>query len=176
MRKIIVASANKQAAQRIKNMLSANGFRVESTFSTGAEILSYASIRPEAVILCGRLADMSVVMLSEMLPNGFDIIALMPSGHSQTVFRSNLITLCMPVNIRELVSTVKTLAVTQSQSYQRKKLRPADEEKLIMSAKQIIMERHHISESQSHKILQKRSMDSGLPLVQVASLILEEKE
>ena len=176
MRKIIIASGNKEAAQRVKNMLAVHGIQTEKLFSSGAEVLSYAVIRPEAVIICGRLPDMTAVTLAEMLPSGFDIISLTPSGRSQMIFRSNLVSLNMPLNTRELVSTVKTLAVTQNQSYQRKKLRSDDEEKLITQAKQRIMERHHISESQAHKILQKRSMDSGLPLLRVASLVLEEYE
>ncbi|MCH5191351.1 MAG: ANTAR domain-containing protein [Oscillospiraceae bacterium] len=176
MRKIVIASGNRQAAQRVKNMLAVHGIQMERLFSSGAEVLSYAVIRPEAVIICGRLPDMTAVTLAEMVPAGFDIISLTPSGQSQMIFRSNLISLNMPLNTRELVSTVKTLAVTQNQSYQRKNHRPDDEEKLITHAKQRIMERHHISESQAHKILQKRSMDSGVSMLQVASLVLEEYE
>lgn len=176
MRKIIIASGNKEAAQRVKNTLFVHGIQTEKLFTSGAEVLSYAVIRPEAVIICGRLPDMTAVTLAEMLPAGFDIISLTPSGRSQMIFRSNLISLNMPLNTRELISTVKTLAVTQNQSYQRKKLRSADEEKLISQAKQRIMERHHISEAQAHKILQKRSMDSGLSLLRIASLVLEEYE
>ena len=95
MKKIIVASVNKDAAQRVKRILSAGGFQTEGIFSSGAEVLSYASIRPEAVVVCGRLSDMSPVMLADMIPQGFDIISLLPSGQAQTVFRSNLISLYM---------------------------------------------------------------------------------
>lgn len=176
MKKIIVASVNKDAAQRVKRILSAGGFQTEGIFSSGAEVLSYASIRPEAVVVCGRLSDMSPVMLADMIPQGFDIISLLPSGQAQTVFRSNLISLYMPINTSEFLSSVRTLAVTDSQSFQRKKIRPEEERRLISGAKQIVMARHHISESQAHKILQKRSMDSGIPLIEVASLIMGENE
>ena len=80
------------------------------------------------------------------------------------------------VHITAFLSSVRTLAVTDSQSFQRKKIRPEEEQRLISGAEQIVMARHHISESQAHKILQKRSMDSGIPLIEVASLIMGENE
>ena len=176
MKKIIVASANRQAALRVKKILAAGGYQTEAVFSSGAEILSYASVRPAALIICGRLADMSAVMLSEMIPHGFDIISLLSPGSAQTVFRSNLVSLYMPINKGEFSSSVRALAVTGEQSFARSKLRPKEEEAAVERAKQIIMARHHISEDQAHKILQKRSMDSGLPLIRVAQLVLGDKE
>jgi response regulator NasT len=36
------------------------------------------------------------------------------------------------------------------------------------------MERHHISEEEAHRLLQKRSMDNGTRMAQTARLLLEE--
>lgn len=176
MKKIIVASGNRDAAHRMKKLLASGGFQAEVVASSGAEILSYSSIRPEAVIICGRLTDMSAVMLSEMLPQGFDIVALLPPGQAQMAYRSNLISLNMPLNKNELLSTVRTLTVTDSQSFQRKKIRPEEEKRILTQAKQVLMTRHHISEERAHKMIQKRSMDSGMPLIRVAALVLGENE
>lgn len=176
MRTIIVASGNKDSARRIKRLLNASDCFVENIFSSGADILAFASVRPDAVIICGTLPDMTAERLSELLPNGFDIISIVPSGQSTAAFRSNLISLYMPLNVSELTDTVRMLSRIQSDTPQRIGNRSQEEERIIYNAKRKLIGTHHISESQAHKILQKQSMDKGISLVRAAKLVLEERE
>lgn len=176
MREIIIASANERAAESIKNILQAESLFVSNIYASGSEILSYASIRPDAVIICGKLSDgMSALTLADMLPNGFDLIWLMPSGVFSPGFVSNLITLNMPVNRMDFVNTVRVLSATVSEKYERKSVRSANDEDLLTKAKQILMERHLISEREAHKLIQRKSMETGIKLLDVARLIIEEQ-
>jgi response regulator NasT len=52
--------------------------------------------------------------------------------------------------------------------------RSEEEKHLIDMAKKGLMERHHISEEEAHRLLQKRSMDNGTRMAQSARLLLEE--
>lgn len=176
MREIIIASANERAAEKIKSILQYNSLFVSNIYASGSEILSYASIRPNAIIICGKLSDgMSALTLADMLPNGFDLIWLMPSGEFSPGFVSNLITLNMPINRVEFVNTVRVLAATASEKYERKNVRSKGDEDLLSKAKQRLMERHLISEREAHKLIQRKSMDVGIKLLDVARLIMEEE-
>lgn len=174
MREIIVASQNPQAADRIRAILQSAHFFVSNIYRSGAEVLSFASIRPDAVVICGKLPDMSAVTLAGMLPNGFDAVWLVPSGEPLPAFASNLIALQMPLNRMEFLDTVRMLAATEcAPARARKTERTADEEALLRAAKAKLMERHRFSEREAHKLLQRRAMESGMRLLEVALLVTE---
>lgn len=175
MRDIIIASTNTKAAEHIRQILQSGQLFVENIFSSGAEVLYYASIRPGAVVVCGKLTDMPAVTLADMLPQNFDIVLLLPSGEPQTAFFSNMITLNMPLNRIEFLNTVRMLATTKNETYIRKEVRNESEEKLISMAKDVLMERHHLSEREAHKLLQRRSMETGMKMIDVARIIGEEQ-
>lgn len=176
MRDIIIASQNPQAAERIRAILQSAHIFASNIYRTGAEVLSFASIRPDAVVVCGKLPDMTAVTLASMLPNGFDIVWLVPSGEPEPLYRSNLITLNMPLNRMEFLNTVRMLCVNESeQTRPRKTVRSESEETLLRDAKERLMIRHHFSEREAHKLIQRRSMETGMRLLEVARLITEEE-
>lgn len=175
MREIIVASQNPQAADRIRAILQSEHIFVSNMYRSGAEVLAFASIRPDAVVICGKLPDMSAAMLAGTLPNGFDTVWLVPSGEPLPAFVSNLIALQMPLNRMEFLNTVRMLATTESECVRpRKTVRTEEEETLLHDAKARLMERHPISEREAYKLLQRRAMESGMRILEVARLVLEE--
>ncbi|MGN0559630.1 MAG: hypothetical protein ACI4K8_01075, partial [Candidatus Fimenecus sp.] len=89
MREIIVASQNPQAAERIRTILQSDHIFVANLYRSGAEVLSFASIRPDAVVICGKLPDMTAAELAGMLPNGFDMVWLVPSAEPEPMYPSN---------------------------------------------------------------------------------------
>ncbi len=173
MRDVIIASANSNAAEHIKTILQSGGIFAQSVFSTGSEVLSYTGLHTGALVICGKLSDMTAVSLANMLESGCDMIHLIPSGEAQTVFVSNMVTLYMPIERMDFLRTVKMLCATQDEKLQRRE-KNSGEEEILMKAKRIIMNRHHISEREAHKILQRRSMESGMKLVDVARMIGDE--
>lgn len=175
MREIIVASQNPQAADRIRAILQSEHIFVSNLYRSGAEVLSFASIRPDAVVICGKLPDMSAAALAGTLPNGFDTVWLVPSGEPLPAFVSNLIALQMPLNRMEFLNTVRMLATTESECVRpRKTVRTEEENTLLRDAKARLMERHRFSEREAHKLLQHRAMETGMRILEVARLVLEE--
>ncbi len=174
MREVIVVSQNPQAAERVRAILQSGRIFVGNVYRSGAEVLSYASIRPDAVVICGKMPDMSAGALASTLPNGFDVVWLVPSGTVSDTYSSNLISLNMPLNRMEFLNTVRMLAATESEHARPRKARAAEDEELLHAAKEQLMQRHHLSEREAHKLLQRRSMESGMKLSEVARLILSE--
>lgn len=172
MREIIVASQSPQAAEHVRSILQSDHIFTEKIYRSGAEVLMFASIRPDAVVICGRLPDMSAQALAELLPNGFDVIWLMPSDAPEPVYISNLVTLHLPLNRMEFLNTVRTLSANGAEISPAPR-RTAQEEELLNAAKVILQTRYQLSEQEAHTFLQKRSMESGQRLLETASQIVE---
>ena len=174
MREIIVASANARAAEHVKTILQDGQLFVNKVLTTGRDILAYASYHCDALLVLGRLNDMSAVYLAQCLPSGYDIVLLLPSGEPQTVYMSNLVTLYMPLDRAEFLDTVKLLAATSAQKNTQSAKRSEGESEILREAKKVLMNRHHISEQEAHKLLQRRSMETGLKMVELAAIIGDE--
>lgn len=175
MRDIIIASANRKSAEHIKSILQRELLFVSAVYQSGAEVLSYASIRPDAVVVCGKLSDnMPAVSLAETLPPGFDVVHLVSSSDAYQGFVSNMVELTMPLDRLEFISAVRTLVQISSEITTRKKTRSAEENDLLTLAKQRLCENYGISEREAHKKIQKMSMEQGVRLMDVARKILEE--
>ena len=51
--------------------------------------------------------------------------------------------------------------------------RREEEQKLIRAAKELLMDVNRMTEAEAHRFLQKRSMDSGMKLVEMAQYIID---
>ena len=175
MRDVIIASANRKSAEHIKSILQRDLLFVSEIYQSGAEVLSYASIRPDAVVVCGRLSvGLPAVSLAETLPPGFDVVHLVSSSDAYQGFVSNMVELTMPLDRVEFVSVVRTLTQLSSDITSRKKTRSVEENDLLTLAKQRLCENYGISEREAHRKIQKMSMEQGVRLMDVARKILEE--
>ena len=175
MRDVIIASANRKSAEHIKSILQRDLLFVSEIYQSGAEVLSYASIRPDAVVVCGRLSDgLPAVARAATLPPGFDVVHLVSSSDAYQGFVSNMVELTMPLDRVEFVSVVRTLTQLSSDITSRKKTRSVEENDLLTLAKQRLCENYGISEREAHRKIQKMSMEQGVRLMDVARKILEE--
>ena len=128
MRDVIIASANRKSAEHIKSILQRDLLFVSEIYQSGAEVLSYASIRPDAVVVCGRLVRRLTgrsLLAETALPPGFDVVHLVSSSDAYQGFVSNMVELTMPLDRVEFVSVVRTLTQLSSDITSRKKHAPS---------------------------------------------------
>lgn len=104
----------------------------------------------------------------EVLPDGFDIVALSKNGSEQ--YMGNMLTLTMPLDLNEFLQTIGILALSQSGFTRRSE----SENDYISKAKEALMSVKGMNEAQAHKYLQRVSMNSGKKLLQTAMDILDE--
>lgn len=169
MKSIIIAYPIKNTALQIKNVLENEGIPVAFVCATGASVLNIASDMRSGVIVCASvLRDMSAAALAERLPAGFDIVALSNSGRQE--YMGNYISLPLPLDREEFVSTVAILNSSESSFTNRNK---ADAD-YISQAKHILMNINSITEMQAHKYIQQLSMKSGKKLVDIARDIVDD--
>ena len=81
-----------------------------------------------------------------------------------------------PIKVFDLVNTMEMLMRTMER---RRKKRKADlknrnpkQQALVKQAKELLMERNHMTEEEAHRYIQKCSMDSGTSLTETAEMVI----
>lgn len=177
MTNIIIALPKLEDAKGIKNVLVRKGFQVVGVSTTGAQAISQADGLNDGIIICGyKLKDMVYTQLRECLPPGFEML-LIASGHLLSECKSmDVVRLSMPLKVNDLISTVEMLeeelAQRRRKARQKPKVRSIRENAAIKEAKELLMDRNHLTEEEAHKYLQKCSMDSGTNMAETALMVL----
>lgn len=176
--RIIVAFPRLDDAKKLKNILNRNGYDDILACSSASQAISAANESDGGIVLCGyRLGDMHYSELYGYLPREFRMLLIASPAKLQECSIGSIMCLEMPIHTHELISTMETMWIELSRP-KRKTLRPQpkkrtkQEQKIINDAKELLMERNHLSEEEAHKYIQKLSMDSGNNLVETAEMIL----
>lgn len=190
MRSIIVAFTDHPAAQKIRTILTYNGFNVAGVCTSGAQVLSMAGrLQDGGVILCSyRFNDMTTGFLAEQLSEEYDFLVLRHPGDAPFDRGSGIYSLQLPLQKSDLLDSLRMLLTTReirgsttsgpekSSGEARREDRPersSEERILIVKAKNVLMERNGLTEEQAHRFLQKRSMDNGSKLTDTARAVIE---
>lgn len=175
---VIVAIPKLEDARNIKNLLARNGIPVTGACTTGAQAIALADGLNGGVIICGyKLADMIYSQLHEDMPPGFEML-LMASSHviGSGMIQGGIMCISMPLKVHDFVNTVDMMISAIEQRRRRQKAKPkersAGEVQLIKEAKEILMNRNHMTEEEAHRYIQKCSMDSGTNMVETAQMVL----
>ena len=175
---IIVAFPRLDDAKKLKKVLNQNGYDDILACSSASQVISVANESDGGIVLCGyRLGDMHYSELYGYLPKEFRMLLIASPAKLKECSIGNIMCLAMPIHTHELISTMEMIWMELSRP-KRKTLRPQPkkrterEKKIISDAKNLLMERNHLSEEEAHRYIQKLSMDSGNNLVETAEMIL----
>ena len=174
---IIVIFPKAEAGKKVRDILIRAGYHDVKTCTTIAAARSFAQTFEEGLIIAYyRLPDESAIQLYEDLYAGFQMIITGPADVLEDYARDDVLMLAMPFHKSELLSTVETLLGNRAYRTKRqlsgKSARPVSEQKIIESAKALLIERNRLTEEQAHRFLQKASMNRGLTLIQAAQIVL----
>lgn len=177
MANVVVVFPKQQDARNIRNLLVRSGYAVTAVCTSGTAALQAADHLNEGIIVCGyRYADMLYDQLFENMPRTFEMLLLASERVINEGVPEGVVSIVMPLKVQELVETLEEM--TWRMDRQRKKRRMApktrseQDQKQISLAKELLMERNHITEEEAHRYLQKTSMDSGTNLVETAQMLL----
>lgn len=177
MTNIIVVLPKLEDAKKVKNLLVRSGFQVTGVCTTGAQAISQADGLHDGIVISSyKLVDMMYDQLQECLPNGFEMLLMASQSVINECYGNDIVCLSMPLKVNDLVNTLNMMAESILRRRRKRKLQPkvrsADEDAIIMHAKEILMARNHMDEGEAHRYLQKCSMDSGTNLVETAQMVL----
>ncbi len=190
MRNIIVAFTDHPAAQKIRTILTFNGFSVAGVCTSGAQVLSLTRrLTGGGVIICAnKFHDMTTEFLAEQLSLEYDFLMLTHSNDSiMNQGQGGIFSLMLPLKKSDLLDSVNMLLATRElnplirqgieKENEGKQLekpgRSPEDKRLIDAAKSVLMERNNMTEEQAHRFLQKRSMDNGSKLIDTARSVVE---
>lgn len=177
MSNIVIAFPKKEVAQNIRKILSQSGYSVQAVCSTGAQALASVNNLENGILICGsRFIDMMYMEIHDYLPPEFQMLLIASPTSIQEREVENLVCLELPMKVHELL---QTLEMMEGQiRCRRKRLRniprqrSEEDRQMIEQAKALLMDRNKFSEEEAHRYIQKRSMENGTGLVEVAQMIL----
>jgi response regulator NasT len=183
LQNIIVAFAKQTDAQNFKSILMRGGFDIGSVCQTGAQVLAAMENLGSGVVICGqRLGDMLCTELAGDMPEYFTMLLVASPAKADELMLSeyeNIVYLPTPLKKDDLFSTLSMLIegvmLRRKKIKEKRRFRSSEDQKIIDSAKAILMERHNMTEPEAHKYLQKCSMDSGTSLLETAEMVLSVK-
>ena len=177
MSNIVIAFPKKEVAQNIRKILSQSVYSVQAVCSTGAQALASVNNLENGILICGsRFIDMMYMEIHDYLPPEFQMLLIASPTSIQEREVENLVCLELPMKVHELL---QTLEMMEGQIRRRRKRfrsiprqRSEEDRQMIEQAKALLMDRNKFSEEEAHRYIQKRSMENGTGLVEVAQMIL----
>lgn len=174
MGSVIVANSNKDSARRIGTVLKTGGVLVYGLCTTGAQLLEMTGCHYRGgVALCSMdLQDMPAWELPQMAPN-YDFLFIVKPHQAEMAVGLDSACLMTPLSKPDLIASVHMLLNLAEPGISVRKNAAEDPKELAQRAKQLLMERNLFTEAQAHRFLQKKSMDTGKRLAEVAAVVLE---
>lgn len=180
MSSILVANSNEDSAKKIAAVLRSGGLNVSGVCASGSQVINFTNRHYQGgVVVCSeKLKDMPSVNLPRVVGSNYDFIFILKAQPANPTDNQAYIGLFMPINRIELISTINMLldlSGISSLSIKKKLANPSlDEKGVIESAKNLLIERNHMTEAQAHRFIQKKSMDNGKKMVETALIILNQ--
>lgn len=244
MRQLIIAFSDQALAQKVRSLLQSHGLEVSAVCASAAQILqSVDRFRGGGLVLCPwQLPDNTALGLIELLPDDFDVLAIVSSRQGMPSAHPGLYPLSQPFQATVLTESIRQLLETRQLSYTslapllesngraserasgfsnrsaassgqippaqanghrmpgaaanygKARInatdpavrngpstsasdgrlngegphRSAEDQKIIEQAKYLLMNRKQMTEAEAHRYLQKKSMESGVRLVDLA--------
>lgn len=174
---IIVVLPKPEDAKGIRGLLRKNGFQVNAVCTTGSQALGKIDELNDGIVICGyRLPDMMYCELHDCLPKGFDMLLIASRRVLQDCLGDGIMCLALPLKVYDLINTLDMMSQAVERRRRRARRKPRErnpeEEAFIREAKELLMNRNHMSEEEAYRYLQKCSMDSGTNMVETSQMVL----
>ncbi len=174
--KVIVAFEGEKTAQRFAEIIESSYVAKCIICHSADEVKRTVEKRDVHVVISGyKLHGWTAMDLAEDLPATTMMLVVATQSQLDLCELDDIFPLPAPVSRADLTIAVR-MAMQMGRRLERL-IRPkrSDEEKQIIDrAKQALMKKYDITEDQAHRMIQKRSMDNGTRMVQMARLMLEE--
>lgn len=177
MTNVIVAFSKPEDAKSIKNVLMRHGFQVVAVCTSGSQTINCLEGLSGGIVVSGyRFEDMLFHEVHECMNEGFDMLLMASAERLSGNVPSDIVCLSMPLKVHDLIQTLERMAAALAGKRKKQRLQPKErsdkELQDIGQAKDLLMKRNHMTESEAHRYIQKCSMDNGTNMVETARMIL----
>ena len=177
-----LAAAPEGTKARIEGILSAIGMVPQAICTSGEEVLALSQDRHVLLLTTYQLDDMTGMELARRLGENADALIIVPGNFDESEAKGcDALLLKNPISQDALYQALRATMhmqekVLAAHAKAEKISRMLEERKIIDKAKGRLMDEMHFSEKQAHYHIQKKSMDMGRRIVDVAREILEMTE
>ncbi len=170
---IFIAFDNRKIAVSIAKILIENGNNVVSIAKNTAELIRSRHYYHGGIIITGCVFDGTrMEKIVDSASEEFTFIILGNKGQLDDFNNDKVFKLSMPLQKNDLICSVEML-MTMDTQYKPTAHKNQDEEKIIIRAKHLLIDMYNMSEEQAHRYMQKKSMDTGRKLADIARIIIE---
>lgn len=174
MDQVLVAFESEKTCRRIREILECSGTASCLVCRSGDQVRRLVNKRHITAVVCGfKLADETAADVLEDLPPFCAMLVLAPQDQLDLLRSDRLLPLPAPTSRGALLEGVERLLQMGREAEGTLSRRDGAERELIQQAKALLMTRDAMTEEEAHHFLQKKSMDQGAKLVQVARKVLE---
>jgi len=167
-----IAFSNDKVKNNIKKMLNTMGISVNFICSNGFELKKQLEYYNNGIIICGyKLNDTNITEIITEIPENFNIVLIGTMTQLEMCENERVFKLAVPLSKQDFIYSIIMLANTNSEKITHN-IRNEDENKIIQSAKEILINRYNMTEEQAHRYMQKKSMNSGKKIVEIAKFII----
>ena len=175
MEKVIVAFESRRVGARIRDILESRGIAEGMICNSGAQLRWMANKLHSSVVVCGyKLGGETAEEVFQDLPPYCTMLLLAEQSYLDLIWNTEIFRLAIPVSRGELAAAVRMLVQLGRRTEHVMPPRCSEDTAPIQQAKQFLMQQYGLTEENAHHFLQKKSMDTGMKMAQVARLVLDE--
>lgn len=180
---IVIALNNAQTSEKLKALLSQEGYQIVALCSSGNELIrAVIKFSPDLALVGYKYKDMSLLDVYETLCDQTNFLAIVNEPYKSYIEEDTDI-YCIGTKISNILLTNAIDLIFQSKrriEKLKKKVEKLEhtleDRKSIEKAKGKLMATSGVTENEAFRYMQKLSMDSGKRMKDIADLILEELE
>lgn len=181
--RICLALSQIEEMKKFKLFLSQQGFSIIDESTDGSAALrNIKTLHPDLIIADADLQGISGIKLAEILDEEDIAPVIVITSSNEGLWMNsgqpqNVAFLRRPITKAGLLQTIQLSLISyQKQKQLKDEIKRLKEQledrKLIENAKGIIMAKFGMTEKEAHRLLQKKSMDTGTPLRELAKAII----
>lgn len=161
----------------MKAVLMKNGLLPAGSCSSGSQVLALTDELRSGIVIGGfRYGDMNCRQLRNVLSSDFELIVIASPARWSGESMQGIHCFSTPFKAAELVDFVRRLEAVQEEKRKNRRFQPVrrseSEQRILDTAKSLLIRTHGMTEPEAHKYLQKCSMDSGVGLLEAAQMVL----
>ncbi len=172
---VLIAFANEKISDTVIKMLGYGNIKASFVCASGSDLKKQFPYFNGGIIICGyNLKDGSVIQLIDDIPDKFSIVLIGSRTQMELCTSGRVFKLAVPLHKEDLICSVSMLMNMEADERTvGVRLRSDEEKKVIQLAKECLIDKYGMSEEQAHRYMQKKSMDTGSKLADIAGIILD---
>lgn len=170
---LFIAFDNKKVSLSVAKILLSNGIKVNKIAERVSDLLEVDRYYNSGIIIMGYCFDNQYInYIIDHLHSNFNVICIGKREQLEYCDDDRVFKLAVPLNKTDLLCSVEMLMTVDSR-YKPASTKSQSDERIIQKAKQVLIDIYSMSEEQAHRYMQKKSMDTGRKLADIARIILE---